>query len=276
MNLRTAPWWVFLGIGCVVGCGGEEFGSADPDAGSGGSTGGSSSSAVTTTGMTHGVGGGSSLVATMGTGGNTVATTSTGSGGSSGAGGVSGTGGSSTGGARQDGGKAGGGQGGGGGASVDGGAMCPATQPLSGSACASEGLSCRYGDCCPTTATCSGGKWLIAVPPCAPPVCPMQLPVNGSSCACLGGLSCHYDTCSQTQLESDARCINNAWSVQTYPCDNACGVQDCMAGQICLVKNGMVGCVANPCLPQPLACSCATSLCPLTNCSVMSAKLTCQ
>jgi hypothetical protein len=173
-----------------------------------------------------------------------------------------------------------GGNAGAGGGAIDGGkmdgAICPTAQPVNGGACASEGLQCRYGACCPTFATCTGGKWLVAIAPCVAPMCPTQAPVNGSSCECFAGLSCHYDTCSQTQLQSDARCANNAWAVQTYGCENACGVEDCAGGQICLVKNGTKHCVANPCLPQPLACGCATSLCPIPGCSVTSAVLTCQ
>jgi hypothetical protein len=279
MSRRGTSWLVVSSFVWATGCGGEEFTSADPDASAGSSTGGSSSDSVATTGTTTGIAG-SAQTTTSGTGGSVV---STGAGGASGmggraTGGSGGNGGSSTG-AGGTGGRLDGGQGGGAGsvdAGKDAGGGCPAAQPLSGSACSPEGIACRYGDCCPVTATCSGGKWQVVVPPCAPPICPAQAPANGSSCACLGALSCHYDTCSQTQLETDAKCLNNAWSVQTYGCENACGVEDCMAGQICFVKSGTMHCVANPCLPQPLSCGCATSLCPANNCTVMSATLTCQ
>jgi hypothetical protein len=44
-----------------------------------------------------------------------------------------------------------------------------------------------------------------------------------------------------------------------------CGSTMCTSGQVCLVKSGGAvmepTCVADPCAPQPLSCSCAATLC---------------
>ena len=49
---------------------------------------------------------------------------------------------------------------------------CPSAIPMSGTPCSFEGLSCPYGDCCPSYATCSNSQWQIAIPKCAAPDMP--------------------------------------------------------------------------------------------------------
>jgi hypothetical protein len=59
-----------------------------------------------------------------------------------------------------------------------------------------------------------------------------------------------------------------------------CGSTTCTAGQICLVNKAGVSqesCVADPCAPHPLSCSCAGTLCVGADnmCSVNGGKLQC-
>ena len=148
---------------------------------------------------------------------------------------------------------------------------CPAALPVNGSACSAEGLSCSYGECCPTFAQCQQGKWQVAAAPCAAPICPDQPPEAGEACSCMGGLSCDYEVCENgVQTKKHFDCDGKSWQGSAasngQPCaGTACGEKVCASGQVCVQTFQGFGvtfaCEDNPCQGQPLSCSCAASLC---------------
>jgi hypothetical protein len=242
------------GVGGSSGSGGSATGGASGSSATGGSgnVGGTSGSGGASTGGAAGNGTGGN--ATGGAGGSAGSPGSGGSGGATGSGGSTSTGG------------AGGASGVGGG--PDGGA-CPATQPGAGSECEPDGLSCTYGDpCCPTTANCSGGHWIVLTPACVAPMCPDELPEHGKECdRCRVPAECPYDRCNGDAFYT-ARCnAGGNWVVTSTPCRFACGDEglECDRDELCVKTDQTLGptfsCEKNPCGTQPVSCACADSLC---------------
>ena len=112
---------------------------------------------------------------------------------------------------------------------------CPASQPALRSACATDDLSCEYGDdfnpACNTQLHCGGGTWNTAnyggggrgCPTSGPPK-DLPPPPNGAGCpttvpsgACSGTASCHYGSSLETECDCGPVC-------QSYPvghCEDA-------------------------------------------------------
>jgi hypothetical protein len=131
------------------------------------------------------------------------------------------------------------------------------------------------------TTTSSGGS----CGGCSKTVCPMFPPTAGSPCACCDQ-TCPYNQCPQDGSLATVTCISGAWSLQTESCEatSACGLTQCTPGFVCLhhvggpVTTMPEKCIPNPCGTSPLACSCATSVCPADpgdTCSVMGSDLYC-
>jgi hypothetical protein len=193
-------------------------------------------------------------------------------GGAGGVGNASGGGGESGDGVGGDvGGMSGAGTGGMSGASAQGGGAgtppnseeCPDAQPASMADCSTPGLSCRYdGECCPTRMTCIvNANYWFEVSEC-PPRCPVAVPEDGSACdACTDLPSCVYDMCGDGSGQVvTASCDASAgtWSLEGVSCEPVtCGQETCSSGQVC----SLFGCDDNPCVDEPLSCSCAGSLC---------------
>jgi hypothetical protein len=255
---------ILASLACAGACGGSSeltFSSEDagPDA-AGTGTGGSSGSSGSA-----GANGSSGSAGSAGRGG------SSGSAGSGGAGaggtlGAAGTAGSS-------------GSGGTGGtAGTGGGGSCPAAQPSPNTACAPDGLSCHYGECCPTTANCKGGRWQVLVPPCAQPVCPNEVPTNGDDCSVCIPSPCRYDRCGSDNVVRVATCNaqTKKWVVLATACGTACGPDGrvCKSDELCVRSSGGIGfsysCQKNPCSPNPVTCDCAAPLCGGFTCSSAS------
>jgi hypothetical protein len=98
-------------------------------------------------------------------------------------------------------------------------------------------------------------------------VCPSDAPVDGESCQCEAGLKCAYDQCSKNGTTTAATCDGTRWSVTVDMCAQPLCPNGflCALGEVCLeVSTGFMvtwGCAANPCVNQPLDCSCAAPLC---------------
>ncbi len=102
---------------------------------------------------------------------------------------------------------------------------------------------------------------------CGPAVCPAEPPAAGSACECEAGLQCGYDLCGISGELQSALCDGSSWQIDSEPCATAwCpnGIP-CLLGEVCLVTStgfeASFECVANPCAPQLLDCSCAAVLC---------------
>jgi hypothetical protein len=150
------------------------------------------------------------------------------------------------------------------------GGTCPSTVPNPSSPCAPNGLSCSYGDCCPVTATCSGGGWQVITPPCVPPVCPASSPRNGDSCdPCRDATQCRYDRCDGGDGVAVASCNGQTkrWQVLVGACESPCRAQgmSCDPDEICVRRSGGAGfnysCEDNPCGSNPVTCQCAAPAC---------------
>jgi hypothetical protein len=133
-----------------------------------------------------------------------------------------------------------------------------------------------------STTTATGGAGAGA---CAKGVCPMYVPAGGQPCPCFG-MTCPYDQCPEDGSLMTATCDNGSWSIQVAECTSAtqCGATQCTPGFVCAhriggpVTNMPVRCIPNPCGASPLACSCATTVCPTgadTVCEVMDNDLFC-
>jgi hypothetical protein len=110
------------------------------------------------------------------------------------------------------------------------------------------------------TASSGGGGGAPSCP------CPMFPPAEGSTCACAGA-SCPYDQCAEDGPFTTATCTAGAWSLAVASCMLVpCGEKACPPGDVCLhVEGGApanLSCIPDPCGASPLACSCATSVCP--------------
>ncbi len=245
-------------VGVLVACGGTSF-ETDEDA-SGGSAGSAGSTAGTGSGATSGSG-------AAGAGGSSAGSSAGGSAGSSSGGGGSG----GDGGVGQGGSQSGGGGPGGSGGSVS--EDCPGDVPTDGAECNYDGPACAYGDCCPTTASCDGGVWRIAVSSCPAPICPDYPPDDGSDCRCLGDLHCAYNECSGAGgVRAFASCDGSNWDVETAECTpeiiDCYGTGlGCVPGELCTKRDDPAAwaheCVLNPCREgEPLDCACAGRACP--------------
>jgi hypothetical protein len=156
---------------------------------------------------TDGVGGATGVTAS-----SSASSTSTGAGGAS-----TGAGGASTAGA-------------GGGTRAD----CPPYEPFHDSACATEGLHCRYPYCTSwpgpplfSDLDCVGGKWQRQTTgTCNPPppdggVCPGAEPVVGA--ACLAGMRCSYGaTCCGAPGAKKTYSCSGTWQFESYD-PGSCG-----------------------------------------------------
>jgi hypothetical protein len=97
-------------------------------------------------------------------------------------------------------------------------ATCPASEPNEGDACTSQGLTCSYGQNCPSMCSCYGGTWSCIVPPCVPhlPPCPQNAPADSSPCSATSQ-TCNYGTGC---LVEDCQCmVSSLWSCSTV---NSC------------------------------------------------------
>lgn len=119
----------------------------------------------------------------------------------------------------------------------DSGALCGATPPSDGASCAREGLVCEYGSdprrSCRTTATCTGGRFSLAVAGCPPPpldTCPAtREAAAGQRCAVrdayctYGELSCHCTDCPRNVP------LCGPMSVLRWDCDVPSTLPNCPA-----------------------------------------------
>jgi hypothetical protein len=209
MKSMTPTWFgaLLMASAGLVYCGGSDSPLTTPS-GSGGATSGGSGGRTTVSGVTGtgtttsgttGVGGGTGVT----TGTTTAATTTTG-----------GTGGAATGGAGGNG-TAGNPTGGTGGAVVDAG-LCPAMQPMFGTACTNSGEVCNYpGAACTCTAgigrdggprlvwNCAGGGFDGGF-------CPQAPPNTGMFCMGVGNV-CVYpmETCT---CQAGGMMMGNRWN----------------------------------------------------------------
>jgi hypothetical protein len=256
------------GVGASTGNGGAggALGTAGLDGSAG--RGGTSGSAGTA-----GRGGASGSAGTAGRGGTSGSAGTAGRGGTSGSAGTAGRGGTSGSAGTAGGGGTSGSAGtsgtAGSGGAPDGG-TCPSALPTAGSVCAPDGLRCSYGECCPTIATCSNGRWQVLAPQCLPPVCPSMRPRNGDACdPCRDGTQCRYDRCDSGNDVSIASCNaqTRMWQILSVPCQTPCGPDGmmCDSDEICVRSSGGAGfnfrCEDNPCAPQPVTCQCAAPVC---------------
>ncbi|MDI1483819.1 hypothetical protein [Polyangium sp. y55x31] len=162
-----------------------------------------------------------------------------------------------------------GGQGGTGGSD----SACPAEPPVDGAPCdMPPDEPCSYGECCPRIFTCEAGSWVETLAGCAPPpACPQSPPLDGT--ACVGGpcgqtSPCTY-ACEQGGASFTVTCgDDNRWhSDMPALCNGAitCGDKiQCLEGYVCVVKQAFGAeyeCVLDPCVPDPLSCACAESVC---------------
>ncbi len=269
----------FLLVAFAFGCGSSKQSSPPgrSDAGTGGVGGsgggaGKGAGGAGSSGTSGKSGGGGGGEASGGKGGAGAS-----AGGAGGGGNASGGGGESGDGVGGDagGGMSGAGAGGMSGASAQGGGAgtppnseeCPETQPESMADCSTPGLSCRYpGECCATRMTCvTNANYWYEVSEC-PPRCPVAVPEDGSACdPCTDLPSCVYDMCGDGSGEIvTASCDASAgiWSLEGAPCEPvACGTETCGPGQVC----SLFGCDDNPCVNEPLSCSCVGTLCGVNN-----------
>ncbi len=118
---------------------------------------------------------------------------------------------------------------------------CPATMPSAGTACQTIGSPCIYypgGNSCPAAyATCTGGKWDLAIPSCNPPIpidagpipqppdasldpCPVTPPKAGDPCN-PGFYSCAYDidpACPGTDVFATCPGSTKTWQLISSTC----------------------------------------------------------
>lgn len=259
----------------VVACGGADFTSTESKSSS--SSGGTNSGTGSQSGGGKASrGGGAGAAASGAATGASDAGSMAGAGGLSGAGGTGAGGAIGSGGLTTTGGAAGAGETAGAGGSAGAGATtgtggattdtCPSSQPTTGASCNSNALNCNYGQCCPSTATCTNGAWQLTAAPCRAPACPSSKPVNGTTCTCMDGLSCNYDRCSNGGSNAQARCTSGVWSVVDLGCSSfSCGMKKCNAGDICVQTSGLQGtsydCVTSVCHNPGAACTCIGSAC---------------
>lgn len=148
--------------------------------------------------------------------------------------------------------------------------VCPTDLPSG--VCTSEGLVCNYNDCCPVTATCLGGAWVVDNGACMPPACPPDAPINGADCSCSEGLECMFLDCASSGMMARSVCSpEGRWQVTVDACNPV--VENCFGngfgcepGQICTRQESERGsdtieCVTDPCWPEDLDCTCAQAAC---------------
>lgn len=144
--------------------------------------------------------------------------------------------------------------------SRDAGAPCGTTVPADGAPCAREGLVCEYGTDprrnCRTTATCTAGRFSLAVAGCPPPatdVCPATREMAaGQGCGVrdayctYGELACHCTDCPRNAP------ICGPMSVLRWDCDVPSTLPNC---PIAMPPQGA------PCGPEGTVCrySCGPS-----------------
>jgi hypothetical protein len=258
-----------LGVGALLvlalGCGESRSSSSDPKAGEAGAMddGGDAGTAGSNGGAPTGGGGVAGAAAGGGAGGAIAS-------GAGGAGGVGGAGASSAAGGMDPAGAAGS-------AGEDGGAgpgMCPATRPTE-SGCNVNGVSCTYERaCCTDTYACSGLVWRVTSD-CTPTECPATAPEAGSPCdSCENRLPCRYDGCGNPNGSIvTATCgAAGSWQLASTDCNAfPCGSVMCDDGQFC-VNNSR--CVDNPCVGQPLSCTCAQPVCGTSSSGYVCSTIT--
>lgn len=118
---------------------------------------------------------------------------------------------------------------------------CPATQPMSGSACGIDGTTCSYAnpscDEAGATATCSGGAWSVdAFGPSCLPICPTAQPVAGTPCnGCCAASNCAY--LDAGGCPSHVSCENGVWVATADDCTPSSSCAPLAMGE-CTNANG--------------------------------------
>jgi hypothetical protein len=139
---------------------------------------------------------------------------------------------------------------------------CPGAPPSMMETCATEGLTCGYGDCAPTC-ECVGGAWACGpIDPCIPP-CPAEAPAFHSTCP-QKGMACGYDLCAASgNFLEQCTCDENGWTclVSDEFCPVDCPKAQPQPGAAC--GQAPLSCTYDSCCPVDCECVAGVWACSL-------------